>query len=151
MHYILALDNTAIGEPKQLPIKMPLGWIGRNATETELAERCYYPCTVETTADPEEAGAEYNGDGTYTYKRYVKPEPTLEEKLAPYMPIIDAFLTAWGKMGIGTIPETWLEAVQLCRAHNVSADDALEMDVLWRQLLPVEYDLREWLAMQGGG
>jgi hypothetical protein len=76
------------------------------------------------------------------------PEPTLEERLAPHMPIIERFMQSWQATGIGAIPETWLDAIGAVKAAGIGADVALELDILWRQLLPIEDDLRAWLSQQ---
>jgi len=46
----------------------------------------------------------------------------------------------------------WAEmAADLLDEGMTDAEVAAELDILWRQLLPVEADLRAWLAKQGEG
>jgi hypothetical protein len=145
-------DNQPTGQPYTLPHRTPRGWIGRNATEAELRERGIVPCDVLTTADPEAAGAVYDAaEGRATFTRYVEPPPTLEQRLEPHMQAIGMFLAAWQATGIGALPASWPEAIAAIKGAGLTADVALELDILWRQLLPVEADLRAWLAKQGEG
>jgi hypothetical protein len=116
--------------------------------------------TTITTRRPDPlitaAGRVYNpSEATYERNGWVPcdppepvPGPTLEERLAPYMPIIERFMEAWQVTGIGAIPETWLDAIGAVKAAGLTADTALELDILWRQLLPIEDDLRAWLSQQ---
>ena len=152
MHHIQITNNQPTGQPFTLPHRTPHGWIGRNATEAELRERGIVPCDVETTDDPEAAGAVYDAaEGRAVFTRYVEPPPTLEERLAPHMQAIGIFLQAWQATGIGALPASWPEAIAAIKAAGLTADVALELDILWRQLLPIEDDLRAWLAQQGEG
>ncbi len=151
MHRIDIIDGEPVNTPYTLPRRTPQGWIGRNATEEELLARGSVPCDVRTTHDPEAAGAVYDAaEGRATFTRYVEPPPTLEQRLEPHMGAIGMFLGAWEATGIGALPASWPEAIAKIKAAGLTADVALELDILWRQLLPIEADLRAWLAQQGG-
>jgi hypothetical protein len=153
MKYIQITDNQPTGQPFTLPYRLPrpaIGWIGRNASEAEMRGYGCAPCDVETTADPEGASSVYDPEtGRATFTRYVEPPPTLEQRRAPHMQAIGMFLQAWQATGIGALPASWPEAIAKVKAAGLTADTALELDILWRQLLPIEADLRAWLAQQG--
>lgn len=159
-------NNEGFGSSFALPHRTTAGLIGRNEPAEVLRhKRRLIPCERVIVHDEAEAGVVITETGSdvvftvsedeaYTYpgltaieRIYQPPPPSLEQRLEPVQDKLNYLLNKLSELGIKSIPENWQDTIAQGRALGMTADDGLELYILWKEhLQPIEDDVRAYVA-----
>ncbi len=126
-------NGIPIGQPYTLPRRVYGGVLNAGSGAEFLEEHGSYPCVIESVESPEESGTSFV-DGIVTVRRYTEPPAN---PLAGYENEAYAFQVLWAETGIETIPDSWLDAIQLLEDADVPQVTINKLLALRLALAPV--------------